>query len=96
MMGIRRAIVAVASVVMVFAFSAPLAALQPTAAQEEYLPVDMLPPGQELPAAPFLIAAYAFVWVAAVAYIWSVWRRLNKVEAEMRTLERRRGHRSGA
>ena len=44
---------------------------------------------ENLPAAPFLAAAYAFVWIAAMVYLWSVWRRLNKVEADMHALERK-------
>ena len=50
------------------------------------MPVDSLPPAEQLPAAPLLVAAYAFVWVAVMVYVWSIWRRLNKVEAEMRAL----------
>ena len=43
----------------------PLAALQPPtgAAQEGFVPIDQLPPQEQLPAAPLLITAYAFVWV---------------------------------
>ena len=40
-----------------------LAAAAP--AQGEFVPVNALPPTEQLPAAPLLIAAYAFVWVAA-------------------------------
>src|SRR6476646_8843120 len=57
--------------------------------QGEFLPVDQLPPSEQLPAAPLLITAYAFVWIAVFFYVWTVWRRLNKVEAEMRVLEKR-------
>jgi CcmD family protein len=42
-----------------------------------------------------VIAAYAFVWVALMAYLWSIWRRLGRVEAEMRTLEARRSRAPG-
>ena len=49
---------------------------------------------EQLPAAPLLIAAYAFVWLAAMFYLWTIWRRLGKVEAEMRALEQRRSHSS--
>ena len=55
----------------------------------EYVPFDQLPPSEQLPAAPLLITAYAFAWVAVFFYVWSLWRRLGKVEAEMRALERR-------
>ena len=41
---------------------------------------------EQLPAAPLLIAAYAFVWVAAMGYVWTIARRLNKVEGELRAL----------
>jgi CcmD family protein len=58
-------------------------------AQEEFVPIDELPPEEQLPAAPLLVAAYAFVWIAAVAYLWSIWRRLGKVERELAEVERR-------
>ena len=44
----------------------------------------------KLPAAPLLVTAYAFVWVAVMVYLWTIWRRLNKVETEMQALEQRR------
>jgi len=71
-------------------------ALQPPPGQTVLVPVSQLPPGDQLPAAPLLIAAYAFVWVALLAYLWSIRRRLAKVEAEMRALERRPAERSRA
>ena len=52
-------------------------------------------PAEQLPAAPLLIAAYAFVWVAAMGYLWSIWRRLGKVEADISALERRQRNRGG-
>ena len=54
--------------------------------QREFVPLDQLPPTDSLPAAPLLIAAYAFVWAVLMVYLWSIWRRLGKVETEMRTL----------
>ena len=48
-----------------------------------------LPPADQLPAAPLLITAYAFVWVAVLFYVWTIWRRLNKVEKDMQALARR-------
>jgi CcmD family protein len=64
-------------------------ALQPPAPQNEFIPMDRLPPADQLPSAPLLVAAYAFVWIAVMFYLWTIWRRLNKVEAEMRALEQR-------
>jgi CcmD family protein len=66
---------------------------QTPAAQDGFVPASSLPPGDQLPAAPLLITAYAFVWVALLFYVWTIWRRLNKVEADMRVLERRSGTR---
>jgi len=57
--------------------------------QEGYVPISQLPPSQQLPAAPFLIAAYAFIWVALVAYLWSIWRRMGTLKHDMEILERR-------
>ena len=62
-----------------------------TAAQDGFVPITSLPPSQQLPAAPFLIGAYAFIWLAVMFYLWSIWRRLGKVEQEMHVLESRSG-----
>ncbi len=85
-MSLRRLLIALTSFVLL---AAPAMALQPPAGQSEFVPVDSVPLADQLPAAPLLIAAYAFVWVAVMVYVWSIWRRLNKVEDEMRALERR-------
>jgi CcmD family protein len=61
----------------------------PTEGQSEFVPVSELPPADQLPAAPLLVAAYAFVWVAVLYYVWTIWRRLNKVEKDMQALARR-------
>jgi CcmD family protein len=54
--------------------------------QSEFVPVNELPAAEQLPAAPLLIAAYAFVWAAMLAYVWSLWRRLGKVERDISEL----------
>jgi CcmD family protein len=54
--------------------------------QTEFVPVTELPASEQLPAARLLIVAYAFVWVAILAYLWMMWRRLDKVEREISTL----------
>jgi CcmD family protein len=58
----------------------------------EFVPFDQLPPSEQLPAAPLLITAYAFAWLVVFFYVWTVWRRLGKVEAEMHVLEKRQSH----
>jgi len=59
--------------------------------QNEFVPINTLPPSDQLPSAPLLVAAYAFVWLATMFYLWTIWRRLGKVEAEIHALERRGG-----
>jgi CcmD family protein len=85
-MSIRRLLTACTSCVLL---ASPVWALQPPAGQSEFIPMSELPPGDQLPAAPLLIGAYAFVWVATMVYVWSMWRRLSRVETEMRALARK-------
>ena len=82
-MRLRRLLIALTSFVLV---SLPAFALQPPTGQSEFVPVESLPASDQLPAAPLLVTAYAFVWIAVMVYLWSIWRRLNKVEDEMRAL----------
>jgi CcmD family protein len=65
---------------------------QPQAAQQnEFVPIKNLPalPQEHIPAAPLVMAAYAFVWVALLVYVWSVWRRVGAVQRELADLRRR-------
>jgi CcmD family protein len=39
--------------------------------------------GEQLPATPLVFAAYAVVWVALLAYILVLWRRLGRIEKEL-------------
>ena len=68
----------------------PVLASQPPAGQSEFVPVNEVPASDQLPAAPLLITAYAFVWIALMVYLWTIWRRLGKLETDMRGLEQRR------
>lgn len=65
------------------------AAQQPPPSQEGFVPADQLPADEKLPAAPLLITAYAIAWVAVLAYLWSIWQRLSKVERELADVSRR-------
>lgn len=38
---------------------------------------------EQLPAAPLVFAAYAFVWLALVVYVYSLWRRVARVERDL-------------
>ena len=59
------------------------------AAQDGFVPIDQLQPKEELPAAPLVMAAYAVAWLVVFAYVWSLWKRLQKVEAEIADVSRR-------
>ena len=62
---------------------------QQPAIPEGFVPVTGAPATEQIPAAPLVIAAYAFFLLVMVFYLWTIWRRIGKVEADMRALERR-------
>jgi hypothetical protein len=78
---LRRAISVCLSLAL---WSAPLLA-QPG---QEFVPVTG-PVTEQIPAAPLVISSYAFFLVLLFIYLWTIWRRIGKVEADMRALERR-------
>ena len=49
----------------------------PPSQQEEFIPIDELPPQDQLPAAPLLVGAYVFVLLMLFGYMFSVSRRLD-------------------
>lgn len=40
-----------------------------------------------LPSAPYIIAAYAFLWVALLVYVLMIFRGTKKAEAQLMLLE---------
>jgi hypothetical protein len=60
----------------------------PTEQQEEFIPIDQLPPQEQLPAAPLLVGAYAFVLLMLFAYLIIVARRLTVIQREVDRLEK--------
>jgi hypothetical protein len=86
---LRRLVIGLTSLVLL---APPAYALQPpSAAQEGFVPASSLPPTEQMPAAPLLVASYAFFLVLMVFYLWTIWRRIGKVETELRELGRRQG-----
>ena len=62
----------------------------PTAATDEFVPVDAPVTGQDAMPAPRLVAiAYGFIWLVFFGYLLSIKTRLSKVEQEMAALNRR-------
>lgn len=94
-MGVKRVFgrILLAALMIGGAAAAPEVVAQqpPDAAQEEFVPIDELPPEEKLPAAPFLIAAYSAAWIIVAVYLWSIWRRLQRVERELADVSRRAG-----
>jgi CcmD family protein len=70
---------------------APVSAQEPPKrpAQDEFVPLNELPPQEQLPAAPLLIAAYSVAWIVVAGYLFSIWRRLGRVEQELAEVSRR-------
>ncbi|HEY0283929.1 MAG TPA: CcmD family protein [Vicinamibacterales bacterium] len=59
------------------------AALFAQPGQSGFEPVTEIPASEQLPSAPLVIVAYAFVWLAFMVYVWMMWRKLGKVEQEL-------------
>jgi hypothetical protein len=58
-----------------------------TEQQGEFVPAGDLPQREQIPAAPLLIGAYAFVMLALFGYVVSVSRRIGAVDADIARLE---------
>lgn len=71
-----------------------LAGVAPLAAQQqpppEFVPLKDVPQAEQIPAMPLLGAAYGFIWVGVLGYVWSIARRLKTVESELASLESRK------
>lgn len=83
---------AIAALLLTVVAAPARASAQPpaqTPSQDGFVPVDQLPEDEKLPAAPLLVAAYAVAWLAILAYLWSIWQRLSRVERELADVSRR-------
>jgi CcmD family protein len=76
-------------VITLLAGAPSAAAAQPQPSADEFVPMEEAPPEEQIPAINLVAAAYGFVWVAVVAYVWSLGRRLQHAEQEIAALERR-------
>jgi CcmD family protein len=78
---------AVLVVLLVFGGGAATAQQPPPQQQGEFIPIDQLPPQEQMAAAPLLIGAYSFVLAVLFLYLVSVARRLTSVQGEIERLE---------
>jgi hypothetical protein len=82
--------------VVVFTFllvTVPLLAQQPQPDDKmnDFVPRSSLPPSEQIPGGRLVVAAYGFFLVLMVFYVWTIWRRISKVQQDMQDLERRQG-----
>jgi CcmD family protein len=61
----------------------------PAAELKGFQPMSEAAPREELPATPLVFYAYAFVWLALIVYVFSIWRRLGRVEQDLAAVQRR-------
>jgi CcmD family protein len=93
---------AAAAVVTLLMFTSPLATsacaqppadTQPPAGaqspeqQNVFVPIDQLPPQEQLAAGPLLVGAYVFVPLVLFFYLLSLAKRLSAVQRELERLE---------
>ncbi len=72
---------------------APMTAgAQPQPSPDEFVPVEDVPPEEQIPAIGLVATAYGLVWVAVLGYVWSLGRRLQAAEREIARLEGGQGH----
>jgi CcmD family protein len=84
--------VTMAIVTMLLMAGSVFAAVQPPPAapgQGDFVPVSSVQAVEQLPAAPLLIGGYVVVWLALLVYVWSIWRRMKKIEHELADLQNR-------
>ena len=94
---LRRVVLLVVLASTSLAVPAPVRAQQPpTEQQGAFVPAESLPQREQMPAAPLLISAYAFVMLVLFAYVISLSRRIGAVKTDIARLESdmRRGNRT--
>lgn len=89
--GLRRIGRSVALLAIALLAFAAAAGAQGTQGQDGFVPVtDPAAIAKEtLPASPLLYSAYALVWLVLIAYVFMLWRRVDRVERELRDVSTR-------
>ena len=67
----------------------------PAAAVDEFVKMSEAAPREVLPATPLVFYAYSFVWLALIVYVFSIWRRMTRVEQDLAAVQRRLREGSG-
>jgi len=58
-------------------------------AVDGFVPMSTAAPREVLPATPMVFYAYAFVWLALIVYVFSIWKRMARVEQDLADVQRR-------
>ena len=69
---------------------APVMAHAQSQPPKDFVAVDETAPGEQIAAMPLIASAYGFIWVGVLVYVWSIGRRLQRVEGELAELESRK------
>ncbi len=67
----------------------------PPAVVDGFVPMSEMAAREVLPATPLVFYAYAFAWVALLGYVFSIWRRMTRVEQDLEAIARRLNERGG-
>jgi CcmD family protein len=59
-------------------------ALASAQGKDDFVEINPAAMDERLPAVPFIFAAYGIAWAAVLIYVWGVWRRIARVERELR------------
>jgi hypothetical protein len=78
-----------ALVLCVCAAASLLAQQTPPPPVDQFVPMSSLAPREVLPATPLVFYAYAFVWLVLIVYVYSIWRRMARVERDLADVQRR-------
>jgi len=82
-------VLVVAACLTASAFAQQSPPAQPPAAVDEFVPMSEAAPREVLPATPLVFYAYGFVWVALLGYVFTIWRRMARVEQDLADVQRR-------
>ncbi|HXG55976.1 MAG TPA: CcmD family protein [Vicinamibacterales bacterium] len=85
----KRLMCVLATFAVIMLASGRLSAWQPPAAQDGFVPVEQLGNEERLPAAPLVAGAYGVAWGAILFYVWTIRRRLARIERELADVARR-------
>ena len=86
---LRSLLLAIVVLTPVASFAQQPPPSQPPPAIEGFEPLSEVPPSEQIPAFRLVAIAYGIVWIVLMGYVWSVSHRLQKVERELATLERK-------